>query len=331
MVNLGSEEHMKKLIINIVVIFLILLGGEYYLYKKNNDILPFIALVKSPLAAGPFSERYDIIKRNGFYEYSNAQSDDKFRRPVYGNKDLKPIVLFGCSFAWGARLYESQTFHYKLSKLLNQTVYNRAISGWGVQHMLYQLRNEELYKEIEPPEYIIYLYISNHIKRMYKYAYLSGDSSRVGDYNFLKYNKVFDKLVEEHRVWHIPYSRLWNEVILYSIAKAKENNHKYTFKLLEKHLLESKKEAERQWGKGIKFVIFDYESGFDNFNSNKGILNKENVAKLEADGFIVIQSSQLTNETLGDKYCLDENDQHPNEAAWNLLTPLFVKTLKEIT
>ena len=49
----------------------------------------------------------------------------------------------------------------------------------------------------------------------------------------------------------------------------------------------------------------------------------------EAVGFIVITNEELTQEFLHffpSKYM--QNDTHPNEAAWELLTPLFVRELK---
>ena len=61
----------------------------------------------------------------------------------------------------------------------------------------------------------------------------------------------------------------------------------------------------------------------------KNIGRKENVEKLRKDGFIIIKTSELTDIKLGDEYYINSADQHPNEAAWNLITPLFVKKLQE--
>ena len=54
------------------------------------------------------------------------------RKPDNENFKNPPILLFGCSFAYGEYLAQNQTFSYKLSKLLNSPVYNRAIPGFGV-------------------------------------------------------------------------------------------------------------------------------------------------------------------------------------------------------
>ena len=92
--------------------------------------------------------------------------------------------------------------------------------------------------------------------------------------------------------------------------------------------MESKKEVEKHW-KNVKFVIFDYESDSLWFNNSPNVLNEANVEKLRQDGFIVIKTSELTDKKLGEGYYISKDDQHPNEAAWNLITPLFVKKLKE--
>ena len=53
------------------------------------------------------------------------------------------------------------------------------------------------------------------------------------------------------------------------------------------------------------------------------------IPKLEKNGFVVITNEELTQENLHffpSKYM--QNDGHPNEDAWELLTPLFVRELK---
>lgn len=319
---------MKKFAVilsNVVLILLILFAFEYYLHIKERYLgLNFIHV--SNFCSPPMDEIYDEILKNGFYGEGNSQGVLKFRRPVYQNTNLKPIVVFGCSFAWGVRLYEHQTFHYLLSRLMNRTVYNRAIIGWGVQHMLYQVKREDFYREVPEPEYVIFVYISNHVSRLYKYNSICNAC----DYNYLKYNNVFGKLKEEKRLQNIPYSRIYNDVILREIAYVQELKLSDTaFSFLEKHFIESKKEMEKHW-KNTKFVILDYESEDNHFSVKNNVLNDKNIKKLEKDGFTVITTRQLTDEPLDDRYYLDENDGHPNAKAWALITPLFVEKLKKL-
>lgn len=209
---------------------------------------------------------------------------------------------------------------------MDRSVYNRAISAWGVQHMLYQLKREDFYKEVPEPEYVIYIYIGDHISRMYKYNYIFDSRG----YNYLKYNKVFGKLKEENRLQKIPYSRIYNDIILCSIAKILESNFlNFAFDFFEKHLLECKKEMEKHW-ENTKFIILDYECEEPLFSTKNNVLSKKNIRRLEKEGFIVIKTSELTDVKLDERYYVDANDHHPNEAAWDLITPLFVKKLKSL-
>ena len=319
-----SKQIFKIIIINILLIFLVFLSLDYKLYKKDNNNLPFIHMVSS-LNSKEFKDHYKKIINNGYYQLGNDQSSFMFRRPVKYKNNNKSIIIFGGSFAWGARLDEHQTFHYKISKLMKRTVYNRAISAWGTQHMLYQLLQKDFYNTISEPEYIIYVFISNHIDRIFKYRFINMMDK--DNYNYLKYNNFKDSLIEEHRLQHIPYWRFYNEVILPFIARKSAEKHGFEF--LEKHLIESKRAVDSHY-KNVKFVILDYETESKCFNNYGDILNEENVKKLRNDGFIVIKTSDLTNIKLDEKYYLDKKDEHPNEKAWDLITPLLVRKLKEI-
>ena len=79
-----------------------------------------------------------------------------------------PILLFGCSFAYGTFLKNNQTFSYKLSKLTKRNVYNMALEACGIQYMYYFLSDENFYNDFSsnPPQYVIYLYIPSHLQRL---------------------------------------------------------------------------------------------------------------------------------------------------------------------
>lgn len=72
-----------------------------------------------------------LIERIIFLENLNKKN---------GNK--KSIVLFGCSYTYGDGLSEEETFSLQLYKSTKgYDVYNYGISGGGVQHMLYLLKD----------------------------------------------------------------------------------------------------------------------------------------------------------------------------------------------
>lgn len=93
-------------------------------------------------------------------------TSDEFR-PVENEKSKKaPIVLFGCSFTYGAELENNQTFSYKLAQKTGRPVYNRGLNGLGVQHMLFQLQDKSFYEIIPKPEYVVYVFMEGHIQRI---------------------------------------------------------------------------------------------------------------------------------------------------------------------
>lgn len=322
---IGKRNMKKVILINIIASVFILLSAELYLYTKDKEY-PFI-FTPSSINHPSMEQDYKTLKEK-FYSKGNLQEIFLYRRPTGLNYKNKPIIIFGCSFAWGARLSEEQTLHYKLSELTHRPVYNRAISGWGVQHMLYQLMQDDLYSELPEPEYVVFVYISNHISRMYKYNFIY-NYSRKYSYNYLKYNEKGDNLLEEKRVQNILYSRIWNHYILRFIAILNEKNENKSFKLLEKHFIKAKEEINKHW-KNTKFIILNYETECE-YNNYPNILNKNNINKLLKDGFYVINTSDLTDIKLNNEYWLDEYDSHPNEAAWDLITPLLVKELDKIS
>ena len=320
------KKSIKIVSINLAIFFIVYLLLEFLAYKNADDDYPFLFPV-SRCNSSTMAEDYNALKGN-YWGWGTSQEEFMYRRPVGLQYTKKPIVIFGCSMAWGAGLNEPETFHYKLSELTKRPVYNRAISGWGVQHMLFLLQQDDLYQELPKPEYVVYLYISHHIQRMYKYSFIYNWGRRLS-YNYGKYNMFFGKLCEEKRLQHTLFSRLWNHYILKFIAACQEKNEGASFKLLEKHLLECKKQVENRWGNDVKFVILNYECE-EPFNDHPNILNKKNINKLSNDGFIVVSTSDLTGiKELGEIYTLKE-DIHPNEKAWNLITPLFAKEIDKI-
>lgn len=327
---------MKKiffiLLVNVLLVLFIFVCFEVYLYTKEQGegVAAPAGLLQPAFMLNVYSMKheYELLQPN-YYELGNSQTEFLFRRPVGLHYKNKPVLLFGCSFAWGARLHEHQTFHYLLSEALERPVYKRAISGWGVQYMLWMLQQEDLYSKVPEPEYVIFVYISSHISRMYKYNWIN---SLEGAYQFLKYNKgVFGELKEEKKLLFIPASRLYNLYFLKYIAKLQEKNiFNCAFLFLEKHLMQCKKEIAKHW-KNTKFVFLIYEADNHFARDKYGIFNENNIQKLKSDDIIVIRTSELTNIPLGQtKYYLDEEDMHPGAEAWKLITPLFAERLKSL-
>ncbi len=229
--------------------------------------------------------------------------------------ELNPIVIFGCSFAQGAGLSENQTFSHKLALISKAPVYNRASGGWGTQHMLFQLKSDDLYKNVlkdNRTPLFIYIYIPDHINRIHRAmepVLYGGYPTFV--YKFKQNQLIFDKT-----------SQFLFRFPLLSYIK----EYLYTFKTVEEkadflflHLLEAKKEINKHY-KNADFIVLVY-------SDNDEILSVSR--KLTKNGIKVVFFEGLTNiNPENEDYYISKYDNHPNERAWDLLTPKFYNYIK---
>ncbi len=263
-----------------------------------------------------FPYRYTFIHKKFNVNYEIKQKK-LFRPPHNINSKQKSVIIFGCSFAYGLHLKPNQTFDYKLSKMVTRPVYNRSMFGWGVQHMLYQFKNEHFYQEVKPPEYVIYVYISNHINRLYYNLMQPVDSVE-----YLRYFKYKTSL-EQYKLNFFNTSSLYSFLNNLYVDKviAKEENYDKNFDFLKMHFLESQKLMKKHYPKA-KMVVLLYPSG----DPNDKMLKSSRWKELEKEKIIILDANTLTGTSLDlNMYRLP--DGHPNPKAWDIITPALVKKL----
>ena len=312
---------MKKIIYFIVVTIILLLLLE----------LSAICISANTYAKGGIKFNIENIKYNltpvlneRIPDVSTCQDDDSScndLRPIAGNEYKKsPITVFGCSFAYGQYLKNNQIFSYKLSKIVEHPVYNRAIPGKGLSNMYFQVLDEEFYKMVPPSDYIIYIMIDDHYRRALSVNFDPFEYWQV--YNY-KYDKKQDKLILTN---YLPFNRILYNSYLYRLIKAFQinkyiNNPKNADNLTDfvlAHFVKSREELEKHWNKKVNFIVVLY---YDVKYSD--ILTK----KLKENGFVVVNVSSLTDEKLNSPRYMMQYNWHPTEAAWDLLTPLIVEDL----
>ena len=313
---------MKKIfiffLINIIILLFLIFLIEVIIWFQDNENLRKQGLFPSNIQRLTF---HSGIKNFEFDPKTFPRPENNWGRPVVGLEyNKKPIVIFGCSFAYGFSLNNEQTFSYKLSKLAKVPVYNRAENGWGIQHMLYQSKLDEIYKQIPEPEYVIYVYIIDHIRRLYLIEFSSWNI--LEEQQNLRYKEKNGQLIEIQNRNPIlrQIKRLYfvNKIHHSYVKKfiLRKGNEKNFYDFAFKHFAEAKTEMEKHW-KNTKYVIFFYE-----YKKEDKYLKD----KLKDIGYILIDKPDLTNENLrSSKYFLTNN--HPNENAWDLLTPLKKKKL----
>ena len=288
-----------------IVLFIFVLNFYIFFSEMKSD--SSISIINNEYIS--FLKR-DISSKD---TYNNLISSDEFR-PVENRISNKGgIVLFGCSFVYGSGLNNKQTISYKLGQLTQRPIYNRALRGWGVQHMLYQLSNDDFYNIVPKPEYIIYVYYDGHLSRMFTPITLSYPNCYSIFYKktkkgFVPKKRTFfsDKIIIQHYLRnHLDWNIL-NKFQKYNLWQ--EN-------LLTDYIIESKNEAEKHWGKDIKYVVLCYSP----------IMNEQIYEKLQSNNIWIIDKEDFKIDVNNKQYQFQ--DGHPNEKAWDVIVPVIVKKL----
>lgn len=254
-----------------------------------------------------------------FKSVHNLKTYDEFRkfRPLRHvlaeNPTKKPIMLFGCSFAFGYSLSPEETFAYKLSKLTNRSVYNYSDNNLGIQYFPYILKNYAD-KNIQP-EYIIYVLIEDHYNRLYRTTF--GVTEPIVD---VKYTILNDELSEvkpkRNYIYAFPLQRFlatkYNYLVRY------ESDPKPTVEYGDMHFKLARKIAKKKYP-NAKIVILKY------FDDKDYFYFKEKM-KIDKD-VIIINTKDLVGRDLNHEEDFAKDKHHPSGHAWDLITPALVKKL----
>ena len=245
-------------------------------------------------------------------------------KPIRIDKSKKSIIIMGCSFAYGLALFDDEILSYKLMEKTHRQTYNYAFPMEGIQHVLYKIQNDEDFnKNVKNADYVIYLFITDHLRRMYCNFFSLTDKNK-----YLKYRKTKDGLKQENP-----------EVTLFDYIKGtkfaiKLNSFIYNnlisdnkkFDLLKLYLEECKKSLENK-NPNCKMVIVIYNSeenskqvGIKPFHTNRW-------KELEEEGFIVINFDTEEYNYLNTKEYIAEDKLHPSAKVWEKLTPIIAKKL----
>ena len=316
------KRIIKIIIINIIIfIFLLFIieVGIWYCENKRLELNKDEFILKN----GYIPFHGGIKKDNIDLNYFPSEENNYGRSPEgLQYKKKKPVVIFGCSYAYGFLLNKNQTLSYKLAQSTKRPVYNRAFTAWGSAHMLTQVRDELFYKQVPEPEYAIFLSMRDHFRRLYIITFMSNEM--LFENFYIRYKEKNGELIRITNknnflnfIKRLYITQKFHHFYVNNIVLKKDdytNGYEFYFKQLS----ESKKEMQKHW-QNTKYVFILY----DTLKDEDILLNM-----LKDDGFIVLNLPKLTDENLLDKKYILEKDGHPNEAAWDLLTPIIAKELK---
>lgn len=306
-------EKLRIVLINIligIILFVIL------------DFLSFNILFSKIHENFSLQRKIKIYVQNVFKtDLENEYVYYKQYRKTENEKSKKaPILIFGCSYAYGYKLDDNSTFSYRLGELTGRPVYNRARPGMGPQYTLYLLKNEDFYKTVPKPEYVIYVLNKWHIERA-----ISGHHFRQNRYVFYKpntTNKAAGLLVRDSVKEFLYRSYLIYIIKTYLGLTTFEQIIQDTMPL-KLHLLEIKRQINSHWGEDVKVVLLIYERP----QAIEGLIAPI-LPELKNEGFIIVNINDLSNKDFKNpQYTLSKSDGHPNSRSWKELTPLIVKKL----
>lgn len=305
---------MKKLVIILITTLITFFLCDYCIYR--NEAITY-------MDNGIFHYYMKFIKRDtscAAYRKMIMYPASEYVHSVQ-NKDSKEkaILLFGGSFTFGHEIPVEKTLHKVLARHSSRPIYDRSLSGYGVNQMLYQLQDEDFYKIVPEPEYIIFTYIPDHIRRLYQPCLFS-----IPQYYGAHYSMKKDKngnYYLEHRKYPLFYDR-FNFVARLIDFKPFDIANDYSRAFLKQHFIETKKAIDKHW-KNTKFIIFVYYDD-DTFYFEQ--IQKD----LEKIGYTVINRNDVFPfEPKDVRYCLSKDDGHPNDKAWDAIVPKLIEYLKK--
>jgi len=307
---------LKIVLINIILIALVLILFDWLFY------ITFYFKKIAPL-------QLDLIITPSPY----------FIQPLPFSDKKPPIVVMGCSFANGFGLPQEETLAYKLQKLTNRKVYNYAQDGQSVQFVTYKIQNSNFFKTIQPdPEYVIYVFIDDHLRRMQK-DFLNYDDV----IKYLRYKEIKDgnnkktiyaPFPPPEKVEPIDYLKVTmlykklNDLFIYLQSDDRK------FDLFKQHVLLANKYLKYRHPDS-KFVVVVYNSNAYTKTSKTAMRKpfKTNRWKeLEDEGIIVINFNTPEYKFLEmpeyNFYAPDVTaGAHPSGKAWDALVPIIIEKL----
>lgn len=321
----------KKIIVIISVLIITVIGADYLSYlhiyntqkvflKETN--LEYINLPKY------MQNRFVLHDHSTMDFFENNPKSLGFRKPVGTEYKKKPIWLFGCSFAYGADMTKPQgvaddeNFGYFLSKAAKRPVYNRANPSWGIQHMLYQLERPQIYNDLPEPEYVIFLFISDHARRMIKITYDVWNNGAYTRYKLDKNGKLKEVKPLLEPMWNFYFMKAYFYWLEYSVFLDEKNFDK-NFDLMKAMFIKSKELINEKYP-NAKFVILKYDeiNGFE-----RTYYDSDRWKEIENAGITVIDAGQMLKKDLKAKEYVCDDNYHPSQKAYKEIAEKLAKKL----
>ena len=323
-----------------LILFILLSIFNFYIDKNINTIQNFInnnnifknIIFKRYDFLSPDINKYQIEETTVKKLELNEENLNKFcgeQRIQFGtNYTKKPVIVFGCSYAYGHGLKKEQTFPYLLSEQTKRPVYNFSGCGGNIIQSYNNLQRYNDFPNVSDTEYIIYIYMHDHINR-----YLTVENIYTNYYfAFPKSNNKIKENLLKIPLFRFIYAIIQEKKIIMNEKNADlfiKNGQRILKNIIKNTYKELKKEAPN-----AKMIIILYDEKMPDMYYpvrimlDSEIQNSDIWDEIEKETDIkVVRTKDLTGFLFDKDYKLKEDiaDWHPNEKAWKVFTPLFVK------
>lgn len=176
--------------------------------------------------------------------------------------------------------------------------------------MLYQFETKKVLDITKNCDYVIYVYIPDHLRRHMMFRCFPFLEKVTVRYMLNKDDELELQMIPSY----LAYSNIYK---LYESKALDMYGEDYSKKLLYK-IIEQSNKLSKEFYPNSKFIVFNY-------SQEKFPMEKE----LQNLGIQVVSIIDLTDVNLSTvEYQLSEYDDHPNAKAWEFITPLFIKRAK---
>lgn len=283
------------------------------------------------------NNRYDIhlpFFKTSLRDYISDYPPGRFVEFNKKYEEKKPILLLGCSYAYGEFIDINDNFASKLTELTNRWVYNFGEAGQGPIHSLVLLNMEKEKPLIkEKPEYVIYLYMFHHINRYYFQQYYHYYRNA----NWVPFQKtnIFDRFYTYQYFRNIEIDNYFSD----------DENYEKRLELFFKIVRDMKQKSDNLFPNS-RFIILIYSDvnkdlceglwgsvNNSEYQMNKlfEIMNSESFRqKLKSEGIEVISTEELIGRKMyknSDRAVNDPHHPHPSSSAWDEILPQLAKRL----
>lgn len=254
---------------------------------------------------------------NAEQEYENHRKID------YGDKNKPSILFFGCSYIYGWYVDENETIPYLVTKYTGRTTVNRGVPGGCIMNMFDDLNSSDFLtqaKSLPKPDYIIYLWINDHLNRISRFYESPCIRENENFYElYPEWSEKNGKLIKTFPPkWTYPFYSLFS-VKAYHLFLSQNFAEKKDEKML-RYFKMAKNQCKKDFP-NARFVVIQY------IDCSRKLMSEKLKRNLENEGISVLNAEDLAGHELVSDEWRTIDKEHPNGKAFEDITKGLVKEL----